>query len=187
MAEEFLKVRPWVLVGALVVLPFFPVPVSALLVLAGVVWRQQPVMACGIALGAMTLNMALGYWVAARPGRGIVEKFLAGWKVSVPVVPPGQDLKLVVLLRLTPGLPFFIQNYTLGFLRVPFRMFLPVSFFCVALPMAGMVLGGAGMASGSWMPFVAGAGLLVAGFVGVRFARSALGGKTKGTAPRQEG
>ena len=75
--ENFLRAYPWCLFAGLVVLPALPVPTSALLLLAGTVWRSQPAAACGISLLAMSLNMSWTYWVAARPGRGLVEKLLA--------------------------------------------------------------------------------------------------------------
>ena len=47
-SENFLRAYPWCLFAGLVVLPALPVPTSALLLLAGTVWRSQPAAACGI-------------------------------------------------------------------------------------------------------------------------------------------
>jgi membrane protein DedA with SNARE-associated domain len=69
LGQDFLRERPLWLFLALVVLPGLPVPTSALLFLAGVVWRDRPVEACVIAIVAMTMNLTWTYWLAAGWGR----------------------------------------------------------------------------------------------------------------------
>jgi uncharacterized membrane protein YdjX (TVP38/TMEM64 family) len=173
-AEGFLKDRPWWLFAALVILPGLPVPTSALLLLAGTVWRDQPAEACGIALVALALNMAWTYWAAAWPARGLVEKLLAKSTVRIPKLPKHNHLRALLVMRLTPGMPLFIQNYVLGFLHVPFRLYLPVSLACSGFVACGIVLSGAGVAGGNFMPAVTGMGLIVVGLVIVRMLRGRL-------------
>lgn len=174
-AEGFLKERPWWLFAALVILPGLPVPTSALMVLAGTVWRERPVLACGLALLALALNLCWTYWLAARPGRGLVEKLLAAGTLRVPELPRGNDLRLLLVLRLTPGLPLFFQNYLLGFFRVRFGLYLPVSLACSGLISCGIVLSGAGVAGGNLMPMLSGVGLIVLGVVVVQMLRRKCG------------
>jgi uncharacterized membrane protein YdjX (TVP38/TMEM64 family) len=178
-SEAFLRERPWWLFGALVILPGLPVPTSALLLLAGTVWRDRPVMACAICLLALALNMTWTYWAAARPGRGLVEKMLASGTWRIPEMPRGNHLRFILILRLTPGFPLFIQNYLLGFMRVPFRLYLPVSMACSGLIACGVVLSGAGVAGGNFMPAITGVGLIVVGMVVVQIVRQRLVGKSK--------
>lgn len=173
-AEAFLRERPWWLFGALVILPGLPVPTSALLLLAGTVWRDRPVAACAICLLAIALNMTWTYWAAARPGRGLVEKLLASGTLRIPEMPHGNHLRFILLLRLTPGLPLFVQNYLLGFFRVPFRLYLPVSMACSGLIACGVVLSGAGVAGGNFMPVITGVGLIVVGLLVVQWVRQKL-------------
>lgn len=175
--ESFLRAYPWCLFAGLVVLPALPVPTSALLLLAGTVWRSQPAAACGISLLAMSLNMSWTYWVAARPGRGLVEKLLASSALRIPDVTPGNHLRLILLLRLTPGVPLFLQNYVLGFFQVPFRLYLPLSIGCSGLMASGIVLSGAGIADGNLKPALGGLGLIVAAVVVVRALRQHLARK----------
>ena len=172
--QIFLRDRPWLLFAALVVLPGLPVPTSALLLLAGTVWRDRPVAACAICLVAMALNITWTYWLAARPGRGLVEKLLESTALRIPALPRGNHLRVILILRLTPGLPMFVQNYLLGFLRVPFRLYLPVSMGCTGLIASGMVLGGAGVAKGNLTPVVSGVALIVAGLLVVQMIRQRL-------------
>jgi uncharacterized membrane protein YdjX (TVP38/TMEM64 family) len=178
-SEAFLRAHPWWLFGALVILPGLPVPTSALLLLAGTVWRDRPVVACAICLLAIALNMTWTYWMAARPGRGLVEKLLAAGSWRIPEMPRGNHLRFILLLRLTPGFPLFIQNYLLGFFRVPFRLYLAVSMACSGLIACGVVLSGAGVAGGNFMPAITGVGLIVVGLVVVQMLRQKLVGKNK--------
>jgi uncharacterized membrane protein YdjX (TVP38/TMEM64 family) len=173
-AEGFLMDRPWWLFAGLVILPGLPVPTSALLFLAGTVWRDRPVAACAICLLALALNMSWTYWAAARPGRGLVEKLLAAGTLRIPTLPRDNHLRAILLLRLTPGVPLFVQNYVLGFLHVPFRLYLPVSLACSGLISCGVVLSAAGVAGGNFMPVITGVGLIVVGLVVVQMVRQRL-------------
>lgn len=171
-SEEFLRGHPGVLFAALVFLPGLPVPTSALLFLAGTVWRERPVMACAVCLAAIALNMTWTYWLAARPGRRLVEKLIRTGNLRIPELPMGNHLRLLLLLRLTPGFPLFLQNYLLGFFRVPFRLYLPVSMCCTGLISCGVVLSGAGVADGNLTPVLSGVGLIVLGYVLVQWLRA---------------
>jgi len=171
-AEGFLRERPWWLFAAIVILPGFPVPMSALLFLAGTVWRQQPVVACAIALTGMALNMSWTYWAAARPARGLVEMLLRRSALRIPQLPRDNQLRTLLILRLTPGIPLFVQNYLLGFLHVPFRLYLPVSMACSGLIASGVVLSGAGVAGGNFTPAITGVGLIVVGVVVVKWVKA---------------
>ncbi len=170
--EAFLAGRPMLLFAALVILPGLPVPTSALLFLAGTVWRDRPVIACAICLLAIALNLTWTYWLAARPGRFLVEKLIINGGLRIPELPLGNHLKLLLVLRLTPGLPLFIQNYLLGFLRVPFGLYLGISISCTGLIACGVVLSGAGIADGNLKPVLAGVGLIVLGWVAVQWMKS---------------
>jgi uncharacterized membrane protein YdjX (TVP38/TMEM64 family) len=171
-AEGFLILRPWLLFAGLVVLPALPIPTSALLLLAGTVWRDRPVMACAICLLAMALNMSWTYWMAARPGRGLVVKLLTVMGLQIPELPKGNDLRAILLMRLTPGFPFFVQNYLLGFFRVPFRLYLPVSIGCNGMVSVGVILSAAGVAGGNLVPILSGTALIIAGLVVVQWVKS---------------
>ena len=93
--EAFLQARPWALFIALVVLPGLPFPVSVLLLAAGVAWNDHPVWACGLSLCALAINMSWTYWVAAHPGRRLVEWFI-GWSgMKIPDIPSGDHLRLI--------------------------------------------------------------------------------------------
>lgn len=168
----WLAVNPWWLFTALVILPGFPFPTSALLVLAGMVWTDRPLEGCLVSLFAISLNMSWTHWLAAGPGRRWVGKWLQASKVKLPEMPPDNRLKMTVILRLTPGIPFFLQNYALGFLGVPFRTYLPVSVLCNSFFACAFVLGGAGISSGKIGPAISGVSILVVAVIVLRWLRS---------------
>ena len=176
--EHYLQSHPWLLFAGLVFLPGLPVPTSALLLLAGTVWRERPVLACAVCLLAMAMNMSWTYWVAAKPGRGVVEKLLTAGSIRVPEMQRDNHLRFLLLLRLTPGVPLFLQNYLLGFFRVPFRLYLPVSVACNGLFACGVILSGAGVADGNLRPALTGVALIVLGLVVVQMLKQRLKGRS---------
>ena len=165
VTEGYLKENSWALFLALVILPGLPVPTSVLLLTAGVVWREQPLMACLLCLLALALNLTWTYWLAARPARRLVEKMLAASSIQIPDLPRGDHLKLILVMRLTPGIPLFLQNYLLGFLRAPFYLYLPISMLCTGIIGSGVVLSGAGLADGKLKWAITGVSLIVLGGV----------------------
>ena len=169
--EAYLKQHPAALFGALVILPGLPIPTSALLFTAGVVWREQPTMACVLCLLALSLNLTWTYWLAARPARRLVEKMLAATGIQIPDLPRGDHLKLILVMKLTPGIPLFLQNYLLGFLRAPFYLYLPISILCNGIIGTGIVLSGVGLSSGSPKGIVIGMSLISAGVVFTHLVR----------------
>ena len=179
LLNEFLTKNPWTLFVAIVILPGFPFPLTPLLFTAGVVGRQQPVTACLLCLLALTLNLVWTYWLAAGPGRKMVENFLSSSSVKIPELPEGSHLKLILILKLTPGIPHFFQNYLLGFLRVPFLIYLPVSVACSGVIGSGVVLSGVGLGNGKLADAMTGIWLIVIGIVLTQLIRGWLARRKK--------
>lgn len=152
----FLVEHPSVFFIALVILPALPIPTSALQLTAGIIWRDQPIMACSLCLVAMMINLSLTYWIAAGPARRLVERLLAATSYRIPELPRDDHMKLVLILKLTPGIPFFIQNYLSGFFRAPFRLFLVVSMLSNGVFGVGMVLSGVGIGDGKLISAISG-------------------------------
>lgn len=169
--NAYLVTHPSALFWALVFLPGLPIPTSALLFTAGVVWRDRPVMACLLSLLAISLNLSWTYWLAAGPARRLVEKMLAASEIQIPDLPRGDHLKLILVMKLTPGFPFFVQNYLLGFLRAPFHLYLPISILCNGVIGTGVVLSGVGLADGKLMPALTGISLIAVGVILTQMVR----------------
>lgn len=184
--NAYLAQHPAALFWALVFLPGLPILTSPLLFTAGIVWRERPVMACSLCLLAMLLNLTWTYLLAAYPARKLVEKFLATTSIQIPDLPRGDHLKLILIMRLTPGLPFFFQNYVLGFMRAPFILYLPVSMLCSGIIGCGVVLSGVGLADGRLIPAITGVSLIAVGVVLTQFVRGWLGRRKKATEGERE-
>jgi uncharacterized membrane protein YdjX (TVP38/TMEM64 family) len=124
---------------AMAVLPFFGFPLSAFVLSAGALFAPTlgagVVIACGIT--ALTLNIALSYWFAAFALRPWMERLILWLGYPVPKLPEGKGLEFTLLLRLVPGVPFFLQNYLLGLARVRFAMYMIVS---VAVPSVHLII-----------------------------------------------
>ena len=169
--NAYMVQHPSALFWALVFLPGLPIPTSALLFTAGVVWRDRPVMACLLSLLAISLNLTWTYWLAAGPARRLVEKMLAASEIQIPDLPRGDHLKLILVMKLTPGFPFFVQNYLLGFLRAPFHLYLTISILCNGIIGTGVVLSGVGLADGKLMPALTGISLIAVGVILTQMVR----------------
>lgn len=179
LVNDYLVKHPAALFWSLVFLPGLPIPTSALLFTAGVVWRQQPLMACLLCLLAMLLNLTWTYWLAAGPARKLVERMLAATSIQIPDLPRGDHLKLILIMKLTPGIPFFFQNYLLGFLRAPFHFYLPISMLCNGIIGTGIVLSGVGLADGKLMPALTGVSLIAVGAVLTQMIRGWLANRKR--------
>lgn len=165
---------PLLLWLALAILPGLPFPSSPLLVLAGVVWREHPALGCGICLIATAVNMSWTYALAAGPAQVVASRWISRWQHRLPQLPTVSSTQALLVLRLTPGVPFFLQNYLLGYLRVPYGRYLIGSLACNAPMACGFVLTGAGVASGAWKPMLSGIGLIVTTAIAVKIIRQLL-------------
>jgi uncharacterized membrane protein YdjX (TVP38/TMEM64 family) len=92
-----------------------------------------------LSLGAVGANIALSYVLARRAFRPPLEYVVRRLGYSIPAARPDDTTDLVVLLRVTPGIPFPVQNYLLGFAAVPFLPYLLISCL-IALPLNGAII-----------------------------------------------
>jgi uncharacterized membrane protein YdjX (TVP38/TMEM64 family) len=175
-SRAFLMAHPWAMFLALVFLPGLPIPMSALLLVAGAVWGAN-VKACLLMLLAMALNMTWTYWLAAGPARGFIEKVLANTKIKIPALPKNDQVRLILILRLTPGIPLFIHNYILGFFRCPFHLYLPLSMLLAGSIACGILLTGGAILQGKAGAAITGISLIVVGFLVIRILRARLAKK----------
>lgn len=114
---------------AMAILPAFGAPISVFFLTAGSAFGEKlgMVPVIGLALLAITINLALSYFLASRALRPLLEKLMVRLGYQLPQVDEGDATDLVILLRVTPGLPFPVQNYLLGLARVPFKKYIITS------------------------------------------------------------
>jgi uncharacterized membrane protein YdjX (TVP38/TMEM64 family) len=111
------------------VLPAVGVPLSAFSLTAGSVFGVSlgmgPVIA--LSLAAITVNMVLTHVLARRALRPLLEKLFTRLGYRLPQAGAEDAFDLIVLFRVTPGVPFPVQNYLLGLAEVPLGQYLLVS------------------------------------------------------------
>lgn len=126
---------------AMALLPALGVPLSFFCLTAGSVFGPQlgmPVVMT-LSLAAIATNIALSYLLATRALRPLLESLLSRLGYQMPRVASGDATDLIVLLRVTPGLPFPVQNYLLGLAAVPFTRYLLVSCL-IAFPLNAAII-----------------------------------------------
>lgn len=167
---------PWGFFGAMALLPAVGAPLMAFTIPAGEAFAAQMTLGGVIAatLAAIAVNLALTYWMARRAVRPLLERLLKRFGYAVPRVTPDNALSIALLVRLTPGPPFFLQGYILGLAEVPFRLYMVVSWLAV-LPWAiGAVVLGRGVLNGNFKMAAMGMGVIVAAVAAVHLIRRRL-------------
>ena len=139
--------NPWMLFFAIAILPGLGFPVSLLFTAAGAVWGTN-VTSCGIVIGALAVNLTWTYFVMQSPlGQWIRSKSPAKW-LRFLETDRGGAMRVLLAMRIAPGMPLFIQNYLLGLLHIPFAIYLPVSLFFNSLWACAFMLSGGAVFSG---------------------------------------
>ncbi|GHC06762.1 TVP38/TMEM64 family protein [Cerasicoccus arenae] len=126
------------LMPALGILPLFAFPASPLLMLIG--YYYGPVYGMIVAMIGIAINDTLAYWVARSFLRGPLLRLLERRKIKVPAVPDEDEIRVIALLRITPGTPLFLQSYLLGLAKVSYWRYILVSVPIQALHAAGFVV-----------------------------------------------
>lgn len=80
-----------------------------------------------LALVATTVNIAFTYVLARWALRPGLTRLVARLGYRIPEVATDDATDLIVILRVTPGIPFCVQHYLLGLANVPFRKYLLIS------------------------------------------------------------
>ena len=164
---------PWAFFTAMVLLPAVGAPLSAFNLIAGEAFAPRMTMPGVIVtvIAAIGLNLALTYWLARYALRPLLTRLVESYGYKVPRVDARNAITLSLLVRLTPGPPFFFQSYLLGLAEVPFRIYMIVSWLAV-LPLAlAVVLLGKAAREGHLGQIAAVAGLMVAAVVAVQIVR----------------
>lgn len=165
-----LSEEPLLLFLAIVVLPGIGCPVSFLFTLAGIVWGTS-VKSCLLVIAALALNLTWTYFLARSPvGTWLRSRLPAKWQAFFEAV-QGSGFHAILVLRLTPGMPLFIQNYALGLLRVPFLRYLPLSLLLSSLWACAFVVSGGAVFRGNIGYAIIGASLFIIAVIVRKFLR----------------
>ncbi len=153
---------PTAFFGAMAVLPLFGFPISPFSLAAGPLFGASLgtplVLLCGIT--AITANLTLSYWLARRALRPLLARLVERLGYRLPAASGEDATGLIILVRVTPGPPFFVQNYLLGLADVPFGRYLGWSVLVQGAFGTGVMLFGDALAQGRGRVAFLAAGLL---------------------------
>lgn len=170
--------------SAMALLPAVGVPVSVFTLTAGSAFGPTLGMPLVVILcvAAVTVNLVLTYFLARRALRPLLEKGLNRLGYRLPEVAPENMTDLTIIVRVTPGSPFPVQNYLLGLARVPFGRYLLVSVVVQAIYTPAFVLFGDALLHGKGKRVMIALSLLVVAIVLTQWARKHYARKKRGTA-----
>lgn len=170
---------PWVFFCALALLPAIGFPVSFFYLAAGSAFAERMGMgwvlvAAGLALMA---NISLTYWLSRYVLRPWLEQLISRTKYKIPVVAPAEHAEITLLLRITPGPPFFIQGCLLGMAEIRFRTYLWISWVIAMAYASGFIIFGEAILHGKGRLAFIGLSALVAVALVVHLLRKHYGKK----------
>lgn len=123
---------------AMMILPLVGFPLAPFVFSAGPLFA--PTMGApaviGCCIGAVAVNVTVAYWFARRALRPWMEHLIRWLGYPMPKMERADSWEFTLLMRLLPGVPFFVQSYLLGLAQVRLGIYLLVS---VLVP-AGYIL-----------------------------------------------
>lgn len=175
---------PFAFFSAMALLPAVGAPVMPFNLTAGSAFGEQLGMPLVVALAllAITINFTLTYALARRAMKPLLERLMKRMGYALPAMEAGDLTDLAVVLRVTPGTPFFIQNYLLGIAGVPFGKYFLVSVIVTWIYTTAFVLFGDALLHGKGKMAMVALSLLVAAAVVTHWARKHFGKKKTATA-----
>jgi len=149
LGHSFLEENPWALFVVMATLPGLGFPSSATLMLFGVVVAPHYGMpaAVALAIAAQSLCSIWTYGLAAGPLKRLLRRYLQRER-ALPEMSKHNAVRLGLILRLTPGIPYALQNIILGIMGMRFRDYLLVSIPTTSLWTACFVITGGAIFKG---------------------------------------
>jgi uncharacterized membrane protein YdjX (TVP38/TMEM64 family) len=179
------NVGPWGFFIGMALLPAAGFPLSLFALAAGPAFSERLGVGGVIAAygAALAVNLLLTYWIARWGLRPWIERMVARFGYKIPQFDPEEQLEVTVLLRITPGPPFFVQSYLLGLGNVAFGTYLLVSWSIVTAQGVGIVVFGDAIMHGKGGMAMLGVSLVLAAAIIIHLVRKHLGRRRK-AAPR---
>lgn len=184
LVDRVSEAGPGVYFSALAFLPAVGLPTLTLVLPAGAIFGERLGMptVVGLTLAAMTFNLLLTYVLARWLLRPFLARLVARLGYKMPEVATGDATDLLIILRVTPGVPFLVQNYLAGLSDVPFGRYVGISCLVVWSYNTGFVVFGDALLHGKAKIALVSFGLLVALAAGTHLVRRHLAGKNAAAA-----
>ncbi|TVP78065.1 MAG: DedA family protein [Puniceicoccaceae bacterium] len=163
LGRAYLEARPWALFLVLATLPGLGVPSSPLIILFGAVLgpRFGLPLTVVMSITAQSICTIWTYALAAGPLRQfLLQTFFRNR--PLPEISSGNAVRLGLILRLTPGVPYALQNIVLGLVGMRFRPYLLVSIPTIALWNLGFVVTGGAIFEGRFGLALTGLAIIIA-------------------------
>lgn len=175
---------PLAFFSAMAVLPAAGMPISLFNLTAASAFAARLGLPGVLAAAAVAIavNLALTYWLARFGLRPWLEQMVARTKYRIPVAPPDEQAEITLLVRITPGPPFFLQSYLLGLAEVRFTTYLWISWLITFIYSTGFIVFGDAILHGRAKVAFIGLSILLAVALGVHLLRRHYGKKRTGTA-----
>lgn len=160
--QTYLSEHPLLLILALATLPGMGAPLTPLLLLFGIVMgpRFGMPITCLIGVATMSVCSTWTYLLAAGPLRGFFKDYLLK-KWTLPELSDKSALRLGLIIRITPGIPYPLQNIALGVMGMRFKPYLIVSLPIQSLYTIALIVTGGALFEGKTGIALTGALLLV--------------------------
>ena len=149
--KSFLELNPWALVLSLATLPGLGFPISPLLILFGVVLPPLYGIPSTLALAyiAQGLCTTWSYALARGPLHSLLKKYVLRAR-SLPEMTENNTMRLGLFLRLTPGIPYALQNIILGIMGMRLLPYLVVSIPLTSLWTTSFIITGGAIFEGQF-------------------------------------
>jgi len=161
---------------AMALLPAVGFPLSAFTVVAGPVFVPTLGLTQVIiyTVAATTANVAIAYWVASRGLRPWIARGLRVFGYSLPMIQPQNAWTVVLLVRIVPGPPFFLQSFLLALGNAPFRIYMIISTVVPASYLTLTIVGGDALMRKDFTALAVAAGFFLLVGAGLHFLRKRL-------------
>lgn len=167
---QMLQAYPWALLLALAILPGIGFPISPLYILIGISLGPRYGMpaACLLGITAQSLCTLWTYLLASGPLRQVLSDFVSKRR-SLPTLTEANMWRLGLILRITPGIPYVLQNLILGVVGMRVGPYLVVSLPISAAWAVGFIVTGGAIFEGRSGLAISGILLLIALVLATRF------------------
>lgn len=152
---------------AMTFLPLAGFPISVTYICIGAFF--PPLTAFLLGSSSLLVSMTLGYLIGRHWLRVPVQRVISRRWPQLLKLSPLQSYKATILVRAVPGVPYFLQNYGLGLLKIRFSMYLALSWSIQSMIMLSVILTVRGSVEKDFWVWLPGLGGLIVLFTIIRF------------------
>lgn len=111
--------------AAMALLPLIGIPITPFYFAAGAVF--EPVVSLPGVVVSLGVNHLLAYALGRKTLRPVLELVMRRRRLTLPEPGSRDSLYTALVIKLTPGLPFFLRSYLMAVAGIPLRIYLLVT------------------------------------------------------------